>query len=162
MLPELRNRFWTLVVFLLIIAVTCLTTSAAGLMCSALARRTSTALVLSYMTLLALFVLPIGVTWYLEGVSEDLHITSGTLAVLRITSPYAAATSVPMHTFQGAERWTSSNLEVVAPPSALFPKGVDIPVWACFLVVCPLIGLVFAGVACLVFRWKWWRAGDGL
>ncbi|OJW19797.1 MAG: ABC transporter permease [Planctomycetales bacterium 71-10] len=162
MLPELRNRFWTLGVFLLIIAVTCLTTSAAGLMCSALARRTSTALVLSYMTLLALFVLPIGVTWYLQGVSEDLHIAPGALAVLRITSPYAAAASVPMHTFQGADRWTTGNLEVVAPPSAIFPGGVDIPVWACFLVACPLIGLLFAGVACLVFRWKWWRAGDGL
>src|SRR5262245_5686833 len=40
LLPELRNRFWTLMVFLLIIAVTCLATSSIGLMCSALARRT--------------------------------------------------------------------------------------------------------------------------
>lgn len=162
MLPELRNRFWTLGVFLLIIAVTCMTTSAAGLMCSALARKTSTALVLSYMTLMALFVLPIGVSWYLEGVSEEMQISPGTLAVLRITSPYAAATSVPMHTFQSADRWANSNLEVVGPPSAIFPMGIDVPVWACFLVACPLLALLFSVVACLVFRWKWWRAGDGL
>ena len=36
LLPELRDRFWTLLVFLLIIATTCLATSTVGLMCSAL------------------------------------------------------------------------------------------------------------------------------
>src|SRR5215471_11192479 len=40
LLPELRYRIWTLVVFLTIIAVTCLATSTIGLMCSSLARRT--------------------------------------------------------------------------------------------------------------------------
>ena len=36
LLPELRQRFWTLVVFLLIIATTCMATSTIGLMCSLL------------------------------------------------------------------------------------------------------------------------------
>ena len=70
-MPELRYRFWTLLVFLLIIATTCLATSTIGLMCSALARRTSTAMVLTYLTLLVLFVVPMGLSWYLEGISQD-------------------------------------------------------------------------------------------
>ena len=70
-MPELRYRFWTLLVFLLIIATTCLATSSVGLMCSALVRRTSTAMVLTYLTLLVLFVLPMGLSWYLEGMSQD-------------------------------------------------------------------------------------------
>ena len=71
LLPELRDRFWTLIVFLAIIAVTCLATSTIGLLCSALCRRTSTAMVLTYMTLLILFVLPIGLGWYLQGISRS-------------------------------------------------------------------------------------------
>ena len=70
LLPELRYRFWTLVVFLLIIATTCLATSTIGLMCSSLVRRTSTAMVLTYLMLLVLFVLPMGLSWYLEGMVE--------------------------------------------------------------------------------------------
>ena len=67
LIPELRDRFWTLVVFLAIIATTCLATSTIGLLCSALSRKTSVAMVLTYMTLLVLFVGPVGVRWYLEG-----------------------------------------------------------------------------------------------
>ena len=75
LLPELRDRFWTLMVFLLIIATTCLATSTIGLMCSALARRTSTAMVMTYLTLLVLFVLPMGLSWYLQGISQDQSFT---------------------------------------------------------------------------------------
>ena len=56
LIPELRDRFWTLLVFLAIIATTCLATSTIGLLCSALSRQTSVAMVLTYMTLLVLFV----------------------------------------------------------------------------------------------------------
>ncbi len=70
LLPELRNRFWTLGIYLLIILTTCLATSTIGLLCSALSRKTSVAMVTTYMTLLALFVGPVGLGWYLEGVRE--------------------------------------------------------------------------------------------
>src|SRR5918998_2913275 len=66
LLPELRDRIETLVIFLAIIAVTCLATSTIGLLCSALSRRTSVAMVLTYMTLLVLFVGPVGLSWYLQ------------------------------------------------------------------------------------------------
>src|SRR5262249_31256830 len=94
LLPELRNRWWTLVVFLLIIATTCLATSTIGLMCSALARKTSVAMVLTYLTLLLLFVLPMGLGWYLQGIQS---VTKEQLAGLTVTSPFSAALSVPMH-----------------------------------------------------------------
>src|ERR1700761_2197172 len=51
LLPELRQRFWTLLVFLLIIVTTCMATSTIGLMCSSLGRRTSTAMASTYLTL---------------------------------------------------------------------------------------------------------------
>src|SRR5271156_234962 len=84
LLPELRNRYWTLVAYLAIIAMTCLATSTVGLMCSSLARRTSTAMVLTYLGLLLLFVLPMGVQYYLQGISS---VSESQLAALTVTSP---------------------------------------------------------------------------
>src|SRR4051794_24164438 len=65
LVPELRERFWTLGIFLAIIAVTCLATTTIGLLCSSLARRTSSALVVTYLALLLLFAGPVGLGWYL-------------------------------------------------------------------------------------------------
>ena len=162
MLPELRNRFWTLVVFLLIIAVTCLTTTAAGLMCSSLARRTSTAMIMSYLLLMTLFVLPIGVRWYVQGIAQERGVTPEQLATLTITSPYAAAASVPMHTYDSSGRWAGGKIDVVTPPLAVFPGDWLAPVWLVYLVLCPILGFVFSIVAWVAFRWRWWRAGAGL
>ena len=161
MLPELRGRFWTLIVFLLIIAATCMTTSSVGLMCSALSRRTSTAMGLSYLTLLLLFVAPLGVRWYLQGVSEEYKIPPGVLATITVTSPFAAATSVPMHAPASGGGWLEDTGKIVASPPAILPGGLRVPVWAAFLVACPVAGVVCAAVAWLAFLWRWWRAGDG-
>ena len=77
-----------LLAFLLIIATTCLATSTIGLMCSALARRTSTAMVVTYLTLLILFVVPLGLELYLRGISS---VTEEQLAAFTVTSPFSAA-----------------------------------------------------------------------
>ena len=77
LLPELRDRFWTLFVFLAIIATTCLATSTIGLLCSALSRRTSVAMVLTYMTLLVLFVGPVGPGLVPSGLRVDLGGAAG-------------------------------------------------------------------------------------
>jgi len=159
LLQELRYRFWTLLVFLLIIATTCLATSSAGLMCSALVRRTSTAMILTYLTLLVLFVLPMGLSWYLEGISQDQSFTPERLAAITVTSPFSAALSVPMHTSR-IENWTGQSLHV--PPQVLIQltPNLALPVWAIFLAIYPPLSLVFFGITYLAFRWRWWKAGD--
>jgi ABC-type transport system involved in multi-copper enzyme maturation permease subunit len=159
LLQELRYRFWTLLVFLLIIATTCLATSSVGLMCSALVRRTSTAMILTYLTLLVLFVLPMGLSWYLEGISQDQSFTPERLAAITVTSPFSAALSVPMHTSR-IENWTGQSLHV--PPQVLIQltPNLALPVWAIFLAIYPPLSLVFFGITYLAFRWRWWKAGD--
>ncbi len=121
LLPELRNRFWTLVVYLLIIATTCMATSTIGLMCSALARRTATAMVMTYLTLLALFVFPMGVQSYLQTIAS---VTEEQLAALTVTSPFSAALSVPMHTTR-SEAWINQPLAVADP--VLVPIAPEFP-----------------------------------
>jgi ABC-type transport system involved in multi-copper enzyme maturation permease subunit len=155
LLPELRGRFWTLIVYLLIIATSCLATSTIGLMCSALARRTASAMVVTYLTLLLLFVLPMGLQWYLQGIQS---VTTQQLAALTVTSPFSAALSVPMHTNRN-ENWVNQSPTVA--DSVIVPLYGDkgLPVWAIFLCIYPPLSLGFFVVTYLAFRWRWWRSG---
>jgi ABC-type transport system involved in multi-copper enzyme maturation permease subunit len=155
LLPELRIRFWTLIVFLLIIATTCLASSTIGLMCSSLARRSSVALVLTYLTLLLLFVLPMGLGWYLQGIAS---VNPERLAGLTVTSPFSAALSVPMHIGRN-EAWVNQPVNVRDSVLVPIAPGLRLPVWAIFLGIYPPLSLVFFGVTYLAFRWRWWRAG---
>jgi len=159
LLPELRFRFWTLLVFLLIIATTCLATSSIGLMCSALVRKTSTAMILTYMTLLTLFVLPMGLSWYLEGMSEGRALTAEQLASITVTSPFSAALNVPMHTGR-VENWTGQTVAVAPTVMVRLTNGFALPAWSLFLLIYPPLSMLFVTVAYLAFRWKWWKAGD--
>jgi hypothetical protein len=155
LLFELRNRFWTLLVYLLIIATTCLATSTIGLMCSSLARRTATAMVLTYLTLLFLFVLPMGLDWYLE---PTHWLSDEQRAALTVTSPFSAALSVPMHTNRGEIVGGHSMMiadKVLVPITA----QIRLPIWSIFLSIYPfLCGFLF-WVTYVVFRRRWWRAG---
>ena len=104
--------------------MTCLATSTIGLMCSSLARRTSVAMVLTYMTLLILFVLPMGLGWYLQGIPS---VSKEKLAALTITSPFSAALSVPMHTTPqrgaGPTSRSPSRIPVLDPDHAEHPAA---------------------------------------
>ena len=155
LLPELRNRLWTLGVYLLIIATTCLVTSTVGLLCSALSRKTSVAMVTTYLTLLALFVGPVGLMSYLQGFES---ISEQRLASLTITSPYSAAMSVPMHLFRTGA-FASETIQVGPSVTVdLFP-GYGVPVWVVFLGLYPPTCLVLYGVTYVAFRVRWWKAG---
>ena len=155
LLPELRDRFWTLVVFLLIILTTCMATSTVGLMCSALARRTATAMVMTYLSLLTLFVLPMGIQGYLQSFPG---VTEQQLAAISVTSPFSAALSVPMHTTR-SDAWINQPQAVAEQVLVPILGNFRMPVYLVFLCIYPPLGLAFFGVAYLAFRWRWWRAG---
>jgi ABC-type transport system involved in multi-copper enzyme maturation permease subunit len=150
LLSELQSQFWSLPVFLAIIATTCLATSTIGLLCSSLARRTAVAMVLTYLTLLIVFVGPIGLGWYLQAFST---ISEDRLAVLTILSPFAAAFSLPTPASPGGESRAQPSIMVHVTP------GLDLPVWGIFLAVYPPLCVALYGVTYLVFRWRWWKAG---
>jgi ABC-type transport system involved in multi-copper enzyme maturation permease subunit len=159
LLPELRYRIWTLLVFLLIIATTCLATSSIGLMCSSLVRRTSTAMIMTYLTLLLLFVMPMGLSWYLEGMSQEKSLSPQRLAAITVSSPFSAALSVPMHKSR-SDTWSGRTLDVAETVWVPLGRTLALPAWAIFLVIYPPLCLVFIGIAYQAFRWRWWKAGD--
>jgi ABC-type transport system involved in multi-copper enzyme maturation permease subunit len=155
LLPELRGRLWSLLIFLLIIATTCLATSTIGLLFSALSRRTSVAMVLTYLALLILFVGPVGLGWYLQAFSS---ISEDRLAALTVSSPFAAAFSIPLPTTQSSN-WTSDSSATTGAVMVHVTPNLDLPVWAIFLILYPPLCLALYGVTYLAFRWRWWRAG---
>ena len=140
LLQELRYRIWTLGIFMLIILTTCLATSTIGLMCSALSRKTSVAMVTTYMTLLLFFVGPLGLGWYLQGFES---ITEQQLATLTVTSPFSAAMSVPMHVYRPGG---FSNEVAQVEKTVLVP----IPGGGYFLPVCQAIFLAIYPPICIL------------
>jgi ABC-type transport system involved in multi-copper enzyme maturation permease subunit len=155
LIPELRQRWWTLLIFLAIILVTCLTSTTIGLLCSALSRRTAVAMVLTYMTLLVAFVGPLGTRWFLQGFFEK--ITEEQLSTLTVTSPFSAAFSVDTPASSDGTTGGSD-----ASNKTLLIPVVQQPVWVIFLVLEPAICVVLYGVTYLAFRWRWWRAGNAI
>ena len=160
LIPELRDRFWTLGVFLAIIATTCLATSTIGLLCSALSRKTSVALVMTYMVLLILFVGPIGVRQYLENVSK---ISYEQIDALTITSPYSAALSLPMKSSQTSSGFAADSAPTATVDSGLkatLVPGIGWPVWAVFLLLYPVLAVILYGATYVAFRYRWWKASS--
>ena len=110
--PQRYLAIWTLVVFLAIIAVTCLATTTVGLLCSSLARRTAVAMVMTYLALLGLFGGPVAVGLFLQRFST---VSERTLAALTITSPFSAAHSVDLRPHSGWTGDSTANLESRPP-----------------------------------------------
>jgi ABC-type transport system involved in multi-copper enzyme maturation permease subunit len=156
LIPELRDRLWTLAVFLALIATTCLATSTIGLLCSALSRKTSVAMVVTYMALLILFVGPVGVRKYLEGFG---NMSYERIEALTVTSPYSAAFSIPMRAsqFSMASAADAANADQ-SLRTTLIP-GLGLPVWAAFLILYPMLAVLLYGATYLAFRIRWWKAG---
>jgi ABC-type transport system involved in multi-copper enzyme maturation permease subunit len=154
LIPELRTSFWTLFVFLAIIAATCLVTSTVGLLCSSLTRRTAVAMIVTYMALLFLFIAPVGVRRYLQAFRPDLK--ESQLSALTVTSPFSAAFSVPLP--RSGNNWGAETTIDTSTASTLIP-WVGLPVWAVFLLLGPPMCLLLFFFTYLAFRWRWWKAG---
>lgn len=155
LIEELRNQFWALFIYLAIIAATCLITTTVGLTCSALTRRTSAAMVLTYVTLLFLFWGPIGGRSFLRAFTD---LPETTLSTLTVTSPFAAALSVerayPSYS-PGADRGGINVVERTA-----YVGAVKLPIWAVFLALSIPLCLVLYGIMYVAFRYRWWKASN--
>ncbi|HEX8201320.1 MAG TPA: ABC transporter permease subunit, partial [Isosphaeraceae bacterium] len=157
LIAELRGRLVTLVIFLAIIAVTCLATSTIGLLCSALSRRTSVAMVLTYLSLLVLFVGPVGLRSYLLAFRSE--ISEAQLSALTVTSPFSAALSLPLPRNSLSSPSMGETQAQAANPFGPPIPGLGLPVWAVYLLVTPPLCLVLFALTYLAFRWRWWKAG---
>ena len=94
MVPDLYSNWRSLLLYFAIILITCLFTSTLGLFWSVLSRKTSAAMILTYLTMLALFFGPIGIMQFLRTFTE---LSDAQISIVSVSSPFAAILSVPLH-----------------------------------------------------------------
>jgi ABC-type transport system involved in multi-copper enzyme maturation permease subunit len=93
--PEVARNWQAMIAFFVIILFASVFNSVLSLFISALVRKTSTSLMLSYITLLALYLLPLAL-YYLITSSNPGYEDSQSIRFIGVTSPLMAAESVPM------------------------------------------------------------------
>ncbi|MFP6692716.1 MAG: ABC transporter permease subunit [Pirellulales bacterium] len=64
MVPDYWNNLWTMVGYLVIVTITCVTTAAIALFCSVIFRKTSVSLTISYLVILTAFTLPFAIQYF--------------------------------------------------------------------------------------------------
>src|SRR5262249_25965453 len=96
MVPYYWSNLISVAAFLLIIVMCCLTTATIALFCSVLFRKTAHSLMTTYLVIIVLFCLPLATQFFAETFFRGTNATSF-IGALRLTSPFAAAFSVPLH-----------------------------------------------------------------
>ncbi|MCE2751454.1 MAG: ABC transporter permease subunit [Pirellula sp.] len=145
--PEVARNWIAMIVFVAICFVASVFNSVLSLFISTVVRKTSTALMVSYITLLVLYCLPIALyflVWSSAPESDDLS----TFRYIGISSPMMAADSVPMTSVQ-------SGLEM-----SRTKRGDWIHVASYFIFTTILTAILFLLTAFL-FRSRWRLTGRG-
>jgi ABC-type transport system involved in multi-copper enzyme maturation permease subunit len=137
--------FWydslTIVGYLAVIAVTCLTTTTLAMFCSVFFRKTSVSLMSSYLVVILLFALPIAVKLFADLFFPDAVATIE-LRDFLFVSPFAATFSLPLHLEAGGEVLAqSANWSVLTAPAFL----------ACYL----LVDMALVAGILILFKIRW-------
>ena len=101
MVSEYWSNLLSVLAYLLIILVACLTTAIVALFCSVIFQKTTTSLMTTYTAIIVLFCVPLAVTVFakqfmLENAPPEKKAVIASIHRIGVTSPFAAAFSVPI------------------------------------------------------------------
>jgi ABC-type transport system involved in multi-copper enzyme maturation permease subunit len=97
------QSYWTnllsILAYLIIVLLTCLTSAHVALFCSVLFRKTSVSLITSYLLIILLFCVPIAVNWFVDYKFNyaETDPFARQIEWVGLTSPFAAAFAVPLN-----------------------------------------------------------------
>jgi ABC-type transport system involved in multi-copper enzyme maturation permease subunit len=148
MVEDLHPNWLSMFIFFAIILATCLLTSTIGLFCSVLCRKTSAAMILTYVVMLALFFGPIAIGQFLQPFTT---MSDAEISRFTITSPFSAIFSVPLHF-----RDTTSASRMVVKAT-----GGGFPVHWIFLGFSVGLSAVLLFLMDILFRLRWRAAAQG-
>ena len=149
MVDDLRANILTIFEFFAIILATCLLTSTLGLFCSVLCRKTSAALILTYLIMLALFLGPIGIKQFLQPFTK---VSDAQISRYTITSPFGAIFRVPLQF-----RDTSNATRIISSGTA---SGLPHADWI-YLGFAVGLSIVLLVLMDILFRLRWRAASQG-
>ena len=147
-------NWMTIVAFLIIIAITCLTTAMIALFCSTFCRRTSVSLMTTYSIILGMFCIPVASQFFAETFFRD-HPATPYVKTASICSPFAAAFNVPLIVRDSAfeeSRWEEAR---IGDASILHYKLADWRHFALFVGFMALFNLGVFGGMVWMFRSRW-------
>ncbi len=141
------------VCYLVIFALTCLTTATLALFCSTIHRKTSSSLITTYAVILLLYLAPPAVAMFAQEYFPE-RFSKTALTAMTVTSPFSANLNIPL------------NPENLSSPSATVTTRYDYvfqDFWhfAAYVAVTLLINAVLFGVMTWLFYNRWRVANDG-
>jgi ABC-type transport system involved in multi-copper enzyme maturation permease subunit len=148
MVEDLHPNWMSMFMFFAIILATCLLTSTLGLFCSVLCRKTSAAMILTYVAMLLLFFGPIAIVQFLQPFTT---LSESEISRYTVTSPFSAIFSVPLHF-----RDTTSSTRLVAKS-----VGGGFPAHWIYLGFAVGFSLLLLALMDLLFRLRWRAAAQG-
>ena len=137
--------------YLLIVALSSLTTAMVALFCSTLLRKTSTSLMATYLILATLFMAPVAARFFTKTFMPGSR-TEAALAWTGLLSPLTAAFSLPLE-IHASERTAFSNS---SPPAPVAERGNRMIFWSYLFFTLLLNGLLLP-----VMVWLFHRSGQG-
>ena len=96
LVPDYFANLPTMVGYLIIFCLTCVTTSVLGLFCSTVFKKSITSLIATYSIIFLLYLTPLAMTYFATEYFEDSRATSYIIAS-NVTSPFAAAFGIPLY-----------------------------------------------------------------
>jgi hypothetical protein len=145
--PDVLKNAPSMLVYLLIIFVASVFNSVLSLFFSTIVRKTSTALMLSYITLIVLYLLPLAV-FYLIASSSQNEAEVAVAKYIGITSPLMAADNVPLSS-------------VVSGTEIAKAKGGDILMVIFYLAMTVFSTLILFLLTSVLLRSRWRLTGRG-
>ncbi len=141
LVPQLLVNWTSIVGYLLIVLLTCLTTANVALFSSVVFRKTATSLIVTYMVLLALFAAPVLAERFAEVFLPRSPAAAGIHAAT-LTSPFAAAFALPL-SFE-------VDIEI-----GLMPRRADWPLVWSYVAFTALGNAALLGVMAWLFNTRW-------
>lgn len=155
----LQSEYWgnlpTIFAYLIIFALTCITTSVLALFCSTLFRKTTHSLIASYVAIIILYLAPLAASFFGNTYFPGTH-WAAVANVSTISSPFAAAFEVPLYvrdTFESADpRWSRPSSGV---SQLLGYRLVDLGHFAGYILFTVLLNAVLFGSMIFMFYSRW-------
>lgn len=153
MVPEYWNNVPTIVAYVIIFAMTCITTATLALFCSTVFRRTSISLMATYLVILLLYLAPLAASFFASTYfpeSPNTPIVNATT----ITSPFAAAFNFPIYMDDISSdtfHWTRDK----GGPSILGYPLADLRHFGGYLMFSVLLNVVLLGLSIWMFNSRW-------
>jgi ABC-type transport system involved in multi-copper enzyme maturation permease subunit len=145
------QAYWTnllsILAYLVIVLLTCLTSAHIALFCSVLFRTTSVSLMTSYLLLILLFCVPIGISSFVDYKYSytESHPIAQNIEWVGLTSPFSAAFAVPL------------NMDLDAPPDEI--DFGNWPLFGTYVVFTLLLNMTLLVTMIWLFNVRWRVSG---